>query len=65
MSFDVDNLIDRLLSVGLSGGVALTKCVAEQEIGDLFLLLQKFFFLKIKIKLNIENLKFGKKKFVV
>ncbi|VDN83441.1 unnamed protein product [Brugia pahangi] len=37
MSFDVDNLIDRLLSVGLSGGVALTKCVPEQEISALLL----------------------------
>ncbi|VDP15792.1 unnamed protein product [Onchocerca flexuosa] len=35
MSFAVDDLIDRLLSVGLSGGVALTKCVSEQEIVSL------------------------------
>lgn len=33
MNFDVDSMIDRLLSVGLKGGVPLTKCVKESEIG--------------------------------
>lgn len=36
MTFDVDNLIDRLLSVGLSDGISLTKSVSEQEIGHFY-----------------------------